>query len=223
MARPINIRDEVIVEAARKVFLERGFRATTIEVAERAGVSEGSIFKRFKSKLELFRAAMEQHLAQPDWIRSLGERVGKGDLRENLIALGIEFITFFRELMPLIVMAQANPGPDGLPMAFDQPVPPPVRVLQQITAYISAEMRAGRMRKHDPEIAARALAGGLINFVFFETIQRSRPELQMMPADTYVHGLVNLLWVGLEPPAKATEYSGAPARGKRARSQKPKR
>src|SRR5688572_4011200 len=139
MARPINIRDEVIVEAARKVFLERGFRATTIEVAERAGVSEGSIFKRFKSKLELFRAAMEQHLAQPDWIRSLGERVGKGDLRENLIALGIEFITFFRELMPLIVMAQANPGPDGLPMAFDQPVPPPVRVLQQITAYISAE------------------------------------------------------------------------------------
>jgi AcrR family transcriptional regulator len=202
MARPVNIRDEVIVEAARKVFLERGFRATTTEVAERAGVSEGSIFKRYKSKFELFRAAMEQHLAQPDWARSLGDRVGKGDMRENLIALGLEFIAFFREIMPLIMMAHANPGPDGLPLAFDQPVPPPVRALQHLIAYLKAEICAGRMRQHDPEIAARALAGGLINFVFFETIQRARPEIPMMPAEPYVEGLVNLLWVGLEPAAK---------------------
>lgn len=199
MARPVNIRDEVIIEAAREVFLERGFRATTTEVAARAGVSEGSLFKRFKSKFDLFRAAMEQHLAQPDWARTIEERVGEGDLRENLIALGLQFIAYFREIVPLMMMAHATPGPDGLPMAFDEPIPPPVRALQHLTAYLAAEMRAGRMRQHEPEVAARALAGGLINYVFFETIQRNRPALAMMPAEHFVHGLVSLLWAGLEP------------------------
>jgi len=54
MARPTVIRDETIIDAAREVFLERGFGATTAEVAVRAGVSEGSIFKRFNSKVDLF-------------------------------------------------------------------------------------------------------------------------------------------------------------------------
>jgi AcrR family transcriptional regulator len=202
MARPVNIKDETIVEAARKVFLERGYRATTAEVAERAGVSEGSIFKRFKTKFDLFRAAMEEHLTQLDWARSLPKRVGQGDLRDNLVRLGLDLIAFFREIMPLIMMARSNPGPDGLPLAFDQPVPPPVRAVQQLTAYFEAEMRAGRMRRHDPEITARAFAGGIVHFVFFETLQRTRPEMPPMPAESYVRGLVRLLWVGLKPAAK---------------------
>ena len=63
MARPTSIKDETIVAAAREVFLERGIQATTAEVAERAGVSEGSVFKRFKTKSELFRAAMGDRLS----------------------------------------------------------------------------------------------------------------------------------------------------------------
>ena len=52
MARPTVIRDEQILDAARIVFLERGVLATTAEVAQRAQVSEGSLFKRFKTKAE---------------------------------------------------------------------------------------------------------------------------------------------------------------------------
>ena len=58
MARPTVIRNEAILQAARDVFLERGILATSAEVAQRAGVSEGSLFKRFKTKADLFRAAM---------------------------------------------------------------------------------------------------------------------------------------------------------------------
>jgi hypothetical protein len=41
MARPVTISDEQILDAARAVFTEKGPRATTAEIAERAGVSEG--------------------------------------------------------------------------------------------------------------------------------------------------------------------------------------
>ena len=56
--RPPVISTERLLDVAREVFLELGIRATTSEVATRAGIAEGTIFHRFKSKEELFRAAM---------------------------------------------------------------------------------------------------------------------------------------------------------------------
>src|SRR6478609_5715637 len=57
--RPPTIDSQRLLSVARDVFLERGIRATTLEVAERAGVSEGALFHRFKSKEALFSAAMD--------------------------------------------------------------------------------------------------------------------------------------------------------------------
>lgn len=45
---------ERIVEAARNLFAEKGFdRTTTAEIARDAGISEGTIYRHFKSKKEL--------------------------------------------------------------------------------------------------------------------------------------------------------------------------
>src|SRR3954470_5307443 len=57
--RPPTIDSTHLLAVARQVFLEHGIRATTLEVAERAGVSEGVLFHRFKSKEGLFSAAMD--------------------------------------------------------------------------------------------------------------------------------------------------------------------
>ena len=70
------------------MFLELGIRATTLEVARRAGVAEGTIFHRFKSKEELFRAAMQ---FDPDEalaiVERLPSRAGRADLRATLLEL----------------------------------------------------------------------------------------------------------------------------------------
>lgn len=199
MARPVSIKDETIIAAAREVFLERGIQATTAEVAARAGVSEGSIFKRFKSKVELFRAAMGDRLCEPEWLRDLAGTVGKGDLRENLIATGMKVVAFFRELMPLMMMSWSNPAPNGLPHVISGPNPPPVRALKSVIGYFEAEMRAGRVRVQDPEIVARTFLGSLNNFVFFDLLHAANGELPLA-AETFVRGLVALLWAGIEPP-----------------------
>ena len=200
MARPVTIKDETIIEAARQVFLERGIQATTAEVAGRAGVSEGTIFKRFKSKVDLFRAAMGEQISEPEWLQQLSLRVGKGDVRENLFEIGMGVIAFFRRLMPLAMMAWSNPGPDGLPCMISGPNPPPLRALKQLAGFFEAEMRAGRLRRHDPEVVARAFLGGLQNYVFFEMVYRAASELPL-GQETYVRGVVNLLWAGVEPAA----------------------
>src|SRR6188768_505357 len=80
--RPPVISSERLLEVAREVFLELGIRATTAEVASRAGIAEGTIFHRFKSKEELFHAAMN---VDPNAVVSLVEelraRAGVGELR----------------------------------------------------------------------------------------------------------------------------------------------
>jgi AcrR family transcriptional regulator len=60
MPRPVSIQDEVILRAARETFLAKGLDATTSEIAVKAGVSHGIIFKRFKTKQALFQRAMQE-------------------------------------------------------------------------------------------------------------------------------------------------------------------
>ncbi len=145
---------------------------------------------------------MEDQLAVPAWTKELPARVGRGELRDNLFEIGMGVIAFFREMMPLMMMAWSNPGPNGLPSLVSGPNPPPVRALRQMAGYFEAEMRDGRLQSHDPEVVARAFVGGLQNFVFLEIVHRASGELPLGP-ETYVRGLVDLLWTGLLPKPRA--------------------
>lgn len=217
MARPVTITDEQIIEAARAVFLEKGLRATTAEVARRAGVAEGSIFNRFKTKEGLFRAAMQLGPdEEPPWVRRLAGRVGQGDVREALSEIGMEVVEFFRTLLPVMMMEwshKAETDEAGVPRRHPGDGAAPLRMLKRIAGYFEAEMQAGRLRRHDPEIVARTFLGSIQNFVFFELMTRSRDELPL-PAETFLRGLVKMLWDGVAP---IVEGGGAKAKaGRRA-------
>ena len=83
--RPRSIDSEQLLTVAREVFLERGIRATTLEVAVRAGVSEGALFHRFKNKEGLFRAAMELPAEQvPELLLEAVQRLHDLELRERV-------------------------------------------------------------------------------------------------------------------------------------------
>lgn len=198
MARPSTIKDETILDAAREVFLSRGAQATTAEVAERAGVSEGTLFNRFKTKDELFRAAMLSHGVRIPWVATLDDRVGKGKVRDHMIDLGLQIVEFFRVLMPFMMMSWSNKGSQDLPAVMLEKDPPPAVAMRKVTAYFEAEVQAGRIRKTNPEILARAFVGGLQSYVFFEMLLKGR-DPSPLSAEEFVRGHVNLLWSGIAP------------------------
>lgn len=200
MARPTTISDAQILDAARRLFLERGISATTAEVAREAGVAEGSIFKRWKTKQELFVAALAPDDEDPVWVQALASRVGVGDLQETLAEVGMQGIGFFRQIMPLVMMCWSNPGPTGIPAPLSGPNPKPVKIIKKIAGFFEAEMQKGRMAKRDAEVVARAFVGGIQQFAFLELINRGRDELPL-PAEMFIRGLVNLIWNGVRPDA----------------------
>ena len=201
MARPIRISEEKILEAARAVFLDLGFAGTTAEVARRAGVAEGSIFKRFATKVELFRAAMQPEMDEPDWLRTLLNSEEGADPREVLMQCGLQAVEFLRRLIPLIMMQWSSGKHFGPPEHLQGPHGPPMRALKAWAAFFEREMRAGRMRQHEPEVVARMMFGSIQSYVFFEILLRS-PERMTLPVEVYLRGLIDVLWSGVAPPAK---------------------
>ena len=193
MSRPSVITESQILDAARSVFLERGITATTAEVARRAGIAEGSIFKRYRTKVDLFRAAMQPDMDDPEWLKLLTKAAGS-ELRESLVTVGLEAIAFYRQVIPLHMMNWSN----AACLEGDAPVnSPALRVLKRVTAFFEAEMRAGRLRRHDPEILARVYIGSLSNYVFYETVFKANDELPLAP-ESFLRGLVNILFTGVE-------------------------
>jgi AcrR family transcriptional regulator len=54
-----------LLEAARRVFVQRGFHAATLEqVAEAAGFTKGAVYSQFESKADLFFALLEKRVEQ---------------------------------------------------------------------------------------------------------------------------------------------------------------
>ena len=75
-------RVEEILAAALEVFSETGFDCSTVEIAERAGVVEGTVYKYFLTKRELLLKALEswytglvnEHARDLEGIRGVRER-----------------------------------------------------------------------------------------------------------------------------------------------------
>ena len=190
MARPRTISDQQIVDAALEVFLEQGFSATTAEIARRAGVSEGTLFKRFATKEELFAETVGLTEGR-EWHKEITSLVGQGDLRANLKCLAWSIIRTAQIILPrLMVMwsrghAPNNPKPDHAPVRDD---------IASIAAYLRAEVTLGRLREVDCEVVADALIGALTSHV--------HRELMLGPGidtERYVEHLLDAWWTGLAP------------------------
>jgi len=55
----------LLLDAARRVFLERGYYAATLDqIADEAGFSKGAVYSRFASKADMFLALLEDRITE---------------------------------------------------------------------------------------------------------------------------------------------------------------
>jgi len=91
---------------------ERGLaRSTTKEIAHAAGYSEGTFYKHFESKEDLFFAVLAERLP---WFVALVEelpaRVGRGTVRETLEEVARNALAFYGEIVPMAASIFLEPG-----------------------------------------------------------------------------------------------------------------
>src|SRR5688572_33182951 len=168
--RPRSIDSARLLAVAREVFLERGIRATTLEVAERAGVSEGSLFHRFKSKEGLFAAAMNFDAEEaPRLLQDALRDIEGLEIREGLVKLSTTLLEIGRIALPIMMMSWSNPKLSG-ETPFDKKRAGFRVFLKAFGAYLEGKMDEGKLRRVDAEVLARALIGSVHHYSMTRTL-----------------------------------------------------
>ena len=150
-------RPQQIIEAALEVFGEFGLARTRLQdIADRAGVSKGTIYLYFPNKEELFREMVRQTAVAA--IESSEKTTTQGTPTEQLCAAmraywkfvrSPEFSTIYR-----LVMGELHQFPDLAKFYADEVVS---RVLRMLAGIIHRGVEAGEFRDIDPFVAARML------------------------------------------------------------------
>jgi AcrR family transcriptional regulator len=215
MARPISIQTDVILEAARKVFMRDGYQAGTARIAREAGVSEGSVFKHFKSKANLFLAAMEVEAGEPAWETHLLEGAGFVEPKVALESAGLQLLKQLRLTLPRLMMVNAS-GVTIPNHHVPGERPCPLQKMDVLRRYFTAEVRAGRLAMASPQIQAHLFIGALAHYAWCETLFGHRSG----SPTAYVRGLVEtILRATLVPVGgrKGSRSSCGTIQGKKAR------
>jgi AcrR family transcriptional regulator len=106
MGRTKQVSDEAVLEAAKAVFVEQGFGASTREVARRAGISEAVLYQRYKTKVGLFFAAM----VPPPIELAAATRAGRPSVTDDLHDLAASIMGYFRDAMPVLLQVMTHPS-----------------------------------------------------------------------------------------------------------------
>lgn len=157
-----STRDRII-DAAIELTNERGYKgATTLAIAERAGVNEVTIFRHFGSKKGIVEAAIEKYAFLDSLSHVFDEKI-VWDLRTDLRMLVREYQRLLDEKRDLILISykESNQFPEleemtaRLPQAYQQ----------RIEAYLSEMKDKNKINDVDIKVAAQNFI--YLNFGFF--------------------------------------------------------
>ncbi|MBR0755737.1 TetR/AcrR family transcriptional regulator [Bradyrhizobium jicamae] len=152
---PRATKREAILEAGTKIFLERGFGATSMdEVAVQANVSKRTVYDYFESKEGLFAAVVQElceRITPPEFLARETEEEVEDVLKrfgEWFLAriYSVEQINLFQT-----VINDSRQFPDIGNMMFSGPVK---RTQDAVASYFATQVRKGRLVLKDTTTAA---------------------------------------------------------------------
>ena len=177
---PKVIADMKIFEAVMETIAERGYAgATTRQIAEAAGVSEVTLFRKFGSKAELVKRTISALVEQTKFESATQY---SGDIHADLLRV----VKAYREGVIrnehffFVLFAELSRTPE-LADSFSQPL----GLFQSIGKLLSRYQAEGVLKPENPLHSVASLLGPLI---YFSMIARSAGET-MPPMESEAHVL----------------------------------
>lgn len=156
---------DVILDAAKRVFLREGFGASLDAIAEEAGISRQTVYNQFEDKESLFVAVVETVYTQllsktppplldgdlADVLMSVGRYLMSGGLDPNAVALFKIGLAEYRNNPELARVTQRLRLSHVLPS-----------VTAELADYLESFMRRGIIRRGDAELIAEAFSSAVL-------------------------------------------------------------
>ena len=156
-------------------------RLTTREVAERAGVSEGSVFYHFDDRFGLLKAVFE-HSLEPLHIHALEST--SGDLRTTVTRISEGIERFLTASLDVMMAAQSDAElRDSLHAFMRESDYGPHRGIAAISAFIGAQQETGVVRADvNPNVVASMIVNDALQRAAVPKLIGNRKGIQPRPA-----------------------------------------
>ncbi len=192
-------RRKQIINAALTLFADKGFSGTrTREIAELAGVSETLIFQHFKTKEDLYRAALTELFSQypvpPEVEEKMAEKDDVGVFRTfalHVIKHGLQD----RRIVRLGIFSALEGPRFGEMFHHGGEAGPPLP--QLLAPYIQQRIDEGAFKKVNPQIAAQLFIETANMYLADQEASISGPPLPF-PDDEVAETLVRIFLGGLK-------------------------
>ena len=194
--RPPSGGREEILRATHDLLRERGMaKLTTREVAERAGVSEGSVFYHFEDRFGLLKAVFERALG-PLHLQE-AEPGADDDLRTTVTGMSESIEAFLNQSLDVLMAAQSDSVlRDSVHAFMLESDYGPHRGIAGIGAYIAAKQQTGAVRADvDPNVVASMIINDAFQRAAVPKLIGNRKGIQPRPA------FIDTLMAMLTPPA----------------------
>ena len=188
---------ERILDAALELFGAKGFAATTTkEIAKKARVNEVTVFRLFRSKQGLYTSLFAERSLVPSIVRAaefdLETPVDEMMFRNVSTVLGL---LKANKHMFMMMLSDAWRQQKTRKMLGDATMQ---RAVHFLASMLEHQMDEGRLRRMDPELAARALIG-MVQGYFLSTYLLQGSEDDAERDERFARGFVSIFLDGLRP------------------------
>ncbi len=194
--RPKIATDAELLDIARECFLSRGPSVSTNFIADQAGVSQATLFKRFGTKGDLMFKALGLDDVRP-WLPRLEAGPDDRPIDAQLRELANALVQFFDRALPAMMAFRAA-GPSHVQLhlkdgAGEDAVPGPIRARLALTQWFERGQASGRLRDFDAATAAIAFIGAVQGPALRNHLAGDEVDL-----DGYADQLVDTFWSGIK-------------------------
>lgn len=189
-------RREAIVDAAIRLFSEKGFRGTTTrELAAAVGVSEPILYQHFATKRDLYDAIIDAKSMDGEKICAqirpyLDGRDDRGffsTIAEIVLAWHAQDPSYLR-----LLLFSALEGHDLTQQFYERYTK---GFMQMLADYIRRRIREGAFRAQDPVLAMHAFVGMVAHYGLDAALSR---RLVDQPRNELVDSIVNIFLEGIQ-------------------------
>jgi AcrR family transcriptional regulator len=158
----VSMREQIVTVAEKIIRTDGLAHATTRSIAMHAGCSEGTIYRHFRSKEDVFIAVLTERLPKfATVMKSIASEPGQGDARGNLSAVMRSALEFYQVTIPVNVAIFAEPQMLSQHRNWMQEHNVgPHRGVELLAEYIAKEQASGRLSAAASPIAAASMMLG---------------------------------------------------------------